>query len=157
MYGYYTYFLQKIRNHLMYETAREVTVKKYPQDAWSALMRALNYARDAKALVDSDGLRLGNCFTQQRFTYYRDGELHSDVTTTNPEHEYAATLDSYGSLILARAFKIDAGDKKAVESAIGMFESSLKYSVAARDPRWFTETIREHYETARGALGLATR
>jgi hypothetical protein len=156
-YGYYAFSLQKLRNHLMFETARELMLKRLPHTVDAPLFRAIAHAKRAAAFVAADGLRSGHCFTQQVARAGNGTGAAFAITLTNPEHEYAAVTDSHGSLIVAKALLIDRGDKAAIETAISEFERALSYAALANDGGGFVETIREHHWRARKALGLTTR
>lgn len=162
LYGYYTYWLQKIRSHRIYETAREILANKYSQNGDSEIEHALRYAKEAKKFVEADGLRIGNGCTLQQLTVSveqetsSDGNKYSEVTTTNPDQEYASAVDGYGLLMLAKAFRTDGGDKELLESAIAHFDDALGYKPAGSSDK-FWDTIRDHRMTARRALGLPSR
>lgn len=157
LYGYYTYWLQKMRNHRMYETAREILANKYSDYGDAEINHALGYAKDAKAFVEADGLKVGNCFTRQQLAMPRDNGTSPAVTTSNPDQEYASAIDGYGLLMLAKAFRTDTGDKELLESAIAHFDDALGYRKDTGSPDRFWDTIRDHRATARRALGLPSR
>lgn|GEM_PF-4607292 len=156
-YGYYTFQLNIVRNHLIFETAREMMIHRSRQEKEPALYRALGHAERSAAFVEADGLRAGNCFTQQAVGPADGDAWHFVVTTINPDHEYAALLDSLGSLIAAKALVINDGDKAVLEAAVKTLDESLEHAAMAGDQGPFLETIRDHRAKARQALGLSDR
>lgn len=152
-YGYYTYFLVKTRNHLVFEAARELMTGRNLPDRDRILELALRSAAALHRVVETNALRVGHGITQQMTLVAAGGESPDDavkVTIDMPERFYALLLDSVGLIRLAKAVR-DSDDSEA-EVAQEMFNQALTVGAGLLG-EGIERTIREHRSQARQALG----
>jgi hypothetical protein len=150
-YGFYSHYLNKLRNHLVFETARELMTGRDMMDDKVRLERQARVQAEAlEDFVDDEGYHRGNCETLIETRVAAGGALTEAVTTTDAEMQYAVNLDSVGLLTLAAAVRDD--DLDGIERALGLFERSLDLGRNFGDG--ILLVVRDHRRQARGSLGL---
>lgn len=165
-YGYFLFDTFKLRNHVVYESARELLTGRSLAGRERLVEAGRRHADLLKAWIDDDVLGAGGCLAQQRLAIAprergdirpaagRASTLHVAVTTANPEHTYAVALDSYGNMLLAEAFYGTTVDHDLAEAANAAFGEALQRGAASDLGDRMLATFREHRREARRALGL---
>jgi hypothetical protein len=155
--GYFTYFQQVLRNHIVYETAREVLAGTHPEQAQALLDDARPYAQALHDLVEHDGFGDGLCYVQQSMLFPGDppapgAEARTlPITIADKSSMYGLYLDSVGLLTLAEGVLRDDDDR--TEDALALFQESSDRGAAGLGPT-ILGTIRGHRDLARRQLGL---
>jgi hypothetical protein len=153
-YGYYSFFAQKLRNHLVYESARELMKGRRIRHRERILEQARQHADRLETFAREQGLRCGHCFTRQKLRL-KHGLF--DATTSNPERDCALYLDAIGLLAFARGLELNGKDNeaagKAIEHSLKLFQRSLAEG-EGRLEYAIRSTILDHRSQARRALDL---
>lgn len=158
-YGYFTVFAEKIRNHLVYESARNLMTNNEFDDREDILSRARAHGELLREIVETDGLNNNNCLTRQVIDYPPLGSKSDPdvyhITGDHFEHDYGVFMDSYGSILMAAALSDGRVDKDLVEEAIAAFKAALRFAAKTDSLGGLVGTFRDHRAQARRALGLA--
>jgi hypothetical protein len=151
-YGYFTHFVQKLRNHVVYESARELLAEENIQDADVILHSALQIAGDLLGFVDANGYRRGNCRTLQMTGVIGGPEgVEEKVTTNTVAKDYAFFRDSAGLIRYAKG--VQHRSDEDYSAALSLFDQAL---IAVADKRYAAgrAVIEEHRMNALRALGV---
>jgi hypothetical protein len=165
-YGYFTHQIARARNHIVYETAREIMTGRDFPDRSLVLDRASAQIEALLGEVAADGLDDGGCFMQQVVVFDDDGASKAvegddppptivPLTTVHPVRQHAAALDSEGSLLLARAVADGRVDPTEIDRAVTSFEQALRYGAISGLPPAVMATIRGHRDQALRSTGAA--
>lgn len=152
--GYYAFRAQKLRMHLVYESARLLlTGRRFPERA-RTMARARAHARHLLRFVDADELRAEDAFMLQMASL--DGGARSvPLASASALHDYAFALDAVGAARLAAAFDDGDAEPEETEAAIVLFERALAYAAEANVGWRFDEEVRDRLEQARRAIALS--
>jgi hypothetical protein len=153
-YGYFTVFAERMRNHIVYEAARNLMTNNDFDDREDILIMARSHGEKLREMVDTDGLNRNNCLTRQVIDY--PAAPPYGITGEYFEHDYGVFMDSYGSILMAAALSDGRVDKDLVEEAIAAFKASLRFAAKTDSLGGLVGTFRDHRAQARRALGLAS-
>jgi hypothetical protein len=175
----YSFFEHKVRNHIVFEGAREaIKARSLPiADKHSILGLALGYADQSRTFLEEGDLMLmgkANEYTycdeasaeRQRPSFSFAGKKAGWTVNDSlwrirdwqvsiekdEDYEYAASLDGIGLAHLASAVVYDS--KVRAEAALEFFERSLRAGGAFHERYALQVAILEHREQARAFLGL---
>jgi hypothetical protein len=165
-YGYFTHQIARARNHIVYETAREIMTGRDFPDRSLVLERASAQIEALLEEVDAEDFDEGGCFIQQIVVFGDDGASRAaggvaspptivPLTTVHPIGQHATALDSEGSLLLARAVVDGRVDPNEIDRAVTRFEQALRYGAISGLSPAVMATIRGHRDQALRATGAA--
>ncbi len=165
-YGYFTHQIARSRNHIVYETAREIMTGREFPDRSLVLDRAGAQIEALLGEVGTDDFDEGGCFMQQVVVFGDDGASRVaegaaspptivPLTTVNPARQRATALDSEGSLSLARAVVDGRVDPNEIDRAITSSERALRHGAISGLPPAVMATIRGHRDQVMRATGAA--
>ena len=152
-YGYFKYLESKLRNHILFETARAALLKHDLSDAAALLDEALVERRDLERFMEAGGLGGGHCDTLQRLTPAArpPGSEGIVVTASSAERDTAMFKSTLGLLALAQA--AHGQGEAGFESAVALFDDALANGEFANDTT-LAQTTKRYRREARKALAL---
>ena len=151
-YGYFTHFVQKLRNHVVYESARELLAKDNIPDPDVILDAALQRAENLLGFVDADGYRRGNCLILQVTRVIGGPEnAEEQVTTSSVTKDYAFFQDSAGLIRYARG--LEHRSDEDYTASLRLFDQALRTGADDLD-EGSRAIIKEHRSNALRALGV---